>query len=91
MEQINMEKKRVFSGITPSGRIHLGNFVGAISLWLKNQHKYENLFCVVDLHSITNPESIDPNKLRQRIRYILNVLVFYDNLFIKVNYNRKVS
>jgi tryptophanyl-tRNA synthetase len=68
MEQINMEKKRVFSGITPSGRIHLGNFVGAISLWLKNQHKYENLFCVVDLHSITNPESIDPNKLRQRIR-----------------------
>lgn len=43
----------VFSGIQPSGVLHLGNYLGAIKQWLGFQDKYKSLFCVVDLHAIT--------------------------------------
>lgn len=54
-------KKRVFSGIQPTGNIHLGNYLGAIRNWVATQHEFENIFCVVDLHAITLP--IDPKEL----------------------------
>ncbi|MCA9392483.1 tryptophan--tRNA ligase, partial [candidate division WWE3 bacterium] len=60
------KKLRVFSGIQPSGDLHLGNYIGALSQWAKHQDEYENYFCVVDLHAITVEQ--DPEKLHQYIR-----------------------
>lgn len=54
-------KKRVFSGIQPTGNIHLGNYLGAIRNWVQTQEEFENIFCIVDLHAITLP--IDPKEL----------------------------
>ena len=44
---------RIFSGIQPSGELHIGNWLGAVQNWVALQHRYECLFCVVDLHAIT--------------------------------------
>jgi len=44
---------RVFSGIQPSGIIHIGNYVGAIKNWVKIQDNYDSIFCIVDYHAIT--------------------------------------
>jgi tryptophanyl-tRNA synthetase len=52
-----MGKQRVFSGIQPTGNLHLGNYLGAIHNWVEGQSQYENLFCVVDLHAITVPHN----------------------------------
>jgi tryptophanyl-tRNA synthetase len=60
------DRKRVFSGIQPSGNLHLGNYIGAISQWVKMQDQYECFFCIVDLHAITVPQ--DPQKLLAKIR-----------------------
>lgn len=49
------ERKRVFSGIQPTGDIHIGNLLGAISNWVRNQDELESFFCVVDLHALTLP------------------------------------
>jgi len=57
-------KKRIFSGIQPSGNLHLGNYLGAIKNWVKLQDEYDSIFCVVDLHAITVPQ--DPEALRQK-------------------------
>jgi tryptophanyl-tRNA synthetase len=56
-------KPRVFSGIQPSGGLHIGNYLGAIRNWVRNQDKYDNIFCIVDLHAITVPQ--DPAALRE--------------------------
>src|SRR5258708_7520014 len=56
-------KPRVFSGIQPSGGLHIGNYLGAIRNWVRNQDKYDNIFCIVDLHTITVPQ--DPAALRE--------------------------
>ena len=52
-----MTKKRAFSGIQPSGIIHICNYLGAILPWVEIQTKYESIFCVVDLHAITVPQN----------------------------------
>jgi tryptophanyl-tRNA synthetase len=44
---------RIFSGVQPTGNLHLGNYLGALRNWVKLQHDHECLFCVVDLHAIT--------------------------------------
>lgn len=59
-------KKRVFSGIQPSGSIHIGNYLGAIKQWLQYQEEYESIFSIVDLHAITVRQ--DPDALRQHVR-----------------------
>ncbi|MFH1509722.1 MAG: tryptophan--tRNA ligase [Candidatus Nealsonbacteria bacterium] len=56
---------RVFSGIQPTGQIHIGNYLGAIKQWVEMQDKTEPLFCIVDLHSLTVP--YDPKKLKEMI------------------------
>jgi len=56
--------KRIFSGIQPSGVLHLGNYLGAIRNWVSLQDEYDPIFCVVDLHAITIPQK--PNDLRQK-------------------------
>lgn len=57
-------KKRIFSGVQPSGRIHLGNYLGAIKQWVELQNDFSAIFCVVDLHAITVPQ--DPETLRRK-------------------------
>src|SRR5205809_4931567 len=61
--QPNPGKPRVFSGIQPSGGLHLGNYLGAIRNWVRDQDKYDNIFCIVDLHAITLPQ--DPAALKE--------------------------
>jgi len=61
-----LTKKRVFSGVQPTGNIHLGNYLGAIRNWVNAQADYDNIFCIVDLHAITLP--IDPKELHTNIR-----------------------
>jgi tryptophanyl-tRNA synthetase len=56
-------KKRIFSGIQPSGTLHIGNYLGAVKNWITLQEKYESIFCVVDLHAITAAQ--DPRDLRR--------------------------
>jgi tryptophanyl-tRNA synthetase len=55
---------RIFSGIQPSGSLHIGNYLGAVKNWADLQHKYESFFCIVDYHAITVP--YEPADLRAR-------------------------
>ncbi len=50
-------KKRIFSGIQPTGLIHIGNYLGAIRNWVDLQNQYDAVFCIVDLHALTMPEA----------------------------------
>ena len=61
-----MNKKVVFSGIQPTGNIHLGNYLGAVRNWVREQAEKVNYFCIVDLHSLTVPQ--DPDNLRFQTR-----------------------
>ena len=47
------KKLTIFSGVQPSGNLHLGNYLGAISQWVEMQVEYNCIFCVVDYHAIT--------------------------------------
>jgi tryptophanyl-tRNA synthetase len=66
-------KPRVFSGIQPSGSSTIGNYLGAIRNWARDQDRFDNIFCVVDLHAITTPQ--DPVDLRQRTWEIAAILL----------------
>ena len=57
---------RVLSGVQPSGNLHIGNYLGALSNWVRIQHDYESIFCIVDLHAITVYQK--PDELRAKIR-----------------------
>ena len=59
---------RIFSGIQPTGNLHLGNYLGAIRNWVALQHDYECIFCIVDLHALTQPQ--DPAELRASTREV---------------------
>jgi tryptophanyl-tRNA synthetase len=59
---------RVFSGVQPTGRLHLGNYLGAIARFVEMQEEMPCLFCVVDLHAITVAQ--DPHELRQNTREV---------------------
>jgi tryptophanyl-tRNA synthetase len=58
-----MTKKRILSGVQPTGNLHIGNYLGAIRNWVEVQENYDNFFCVVDLHAITVPHK--PETLAQ--------------------------
>lgn len=49
-------RKRIFSGVQPTGNIHIGNYLGAIKNWVGLQKEYDSIFCVVDLHALTIPQ-----------------------------------
>ncbi len=49
-----MTKGRIFSGMQPSGKFHLGNYLGALENWVKLQHEYDCFFCIVDWHALTS-------------------------------------
>ena len=57
---------RIFSGIQPSGELHIGNYLGAVKNWVTLQRQYESFICIVDYHAITVP--YEPADLRQRTR-----------------------
>jgi tryptophanyl-tRNA synthetase len=65
--------KRLFSGIQPTGNIHIGNYLGAIRHWTKLQAEYDAFFCIVDLHAITIPQQ--PDLLRTRTRELAGLLL----------------
>ena len=60
-----MEKKRVFSGVQPSGNLHIGNYLGALKNWVQIQADYESIFGIVDLHAVTVYQ--EPAELRSKI------------------------
>jgi tryptophanyl-tRNA synthetase len=60
--------QRVFSGVQPTGNLHLGNYLGAIRNWVPLQDQAETIFCIVDLHAITQPQ--DPAQLRAQTREV---------------------
>jgi len=67
------ERKAVFSGIQPSGNLHIGNYLGAIKRWVAMQDEYDCIYCVVDLHAITMPQ--DPQELRAQTLQLLGLLI----------------
>ncbi len=64
--------KRVFSGVQPTGNIHLGNYLGALKQFVELQEDHECIYCIVDMHAITVPQ--DPKELRE---HILDVAALY--------------
>ena len=62
------KRTRVFSGIQPSGSLHIGNLLGAIRQWVATQDEKENYFCIVDMHAITTPQ--DPQALQALTREV---------------------
>jgi tryptophanyl-tRNA synthetase len=63
--------KRIFSGAQPTGNVHLGNYLGALRNWVALQHEYDSIFCIVDLHAITQPQ--DPKTLAEKTRELARV------------------
>ena len=68
-----IKKNRMFSGVQPSGDLHLGNYLGAIKNFVTLQKEYECFFCVVDLHAITVWQ--DPVKLEQKTRGVIAAFI----------------
>ena len=67
------EKKRIFSGIQPSGALTIGNYLGAIQNWVKLQEDYQSIFCVVDMHALTVRQV--PAELRRRTYETLAIYI----------------
>jgi len=61
-----MSKGRIFSGMQPSGKFHLGNYLGALDNWIKLQHEYDCVFSIVDWHALTSSYE-DPARLQENI------------------------
>ena len=80
-----MEKQTIFSGMRPTGALHLGNYFGALENWVKLQEEYTCFFGVVDYHAMTMP--YNPSKLREQVWELLfNLMatgVQSDRLFIQ--------
>lgn len=80
-------KQRVFSGIQPTGKITIGNYLGAVQNWVNLQNQYENIFCIVNSHAITTKQ--DPNLLLEHTYDMAAILLAcgidpaQSNLFIQ--------
>ncbi|HEV2827660.1 MAG TPA: tryptophan--tRNA ligase [Pyrinomonadaceae bacterium] len=74
--------KRIFSGVQPTGNIHLGNYLGALRNWVSLQHEYESFFCIVNLHAITSRQ--DPKLLAEKTRELARI-------YLAVGIDPKVS
>jgi len=64
---------RIFSGIQPTGRKHLGNYIGAIAQYVAGQERGEGIYCIVDLHALTKP--YEPQELREGLYDLLAILL----------------
>ncbi len=67
------ERKIVFSGIQPSGNLHIGNYLGAIKRWVEMQDQYDCIYCIVDMHAITVPH--DPKVLHETTLELAALLI----------------
>jgi len=74
--------KRIFSGVKPTGPLHLGNYLGALRNWVQLQHEYESFFCIVNLHAVTIP--IDP-------AYLSSLTIEIARLYIALGIDPSVS
>lgn len=63
--------KRIFSGVQPTGNVHLGNYLGALRNWVALQHEYESFFCIVNLHALTTRQ--DPKLLAEKTRELARI------------------
>jgi len=78
-----MHKKRVFSGVQPTGNLHLGNYLGAIKNFVDLQNKFECVYCVVDLHAITNhqnPKDLESNTLETIASFVASGISIEKNI-----------
>jgi tryptophanyl-tRNA synthetase len=66
-------KARVLSGIQPTGHLHIGNYLGALRNWVKIQHDFDSIFCIVDLHAITVYQ--EPAALEQQITQLAGLFL----------------
>jgi len=66
-DNLTTSRPRVLSGMRPTGRLHLGNYMGALYNWVQLQHQYDCYFFIADLHALTT-DYADPTALRQSIR-----------------------
>ena len=74
---IDNQKKRIFSGIKPTGVLTLGSYLGAIKNWLELQDEYNCIYCIVDMHAVTerqNPAELRARALEQLAGYIASGL-----------------
>ncbi|WP_370154752.1 tryptophan--tRNA ligase [Ferrovibrio sp.] len=67
-------QRRIFSGIQPTGNLHLGNYLGAVRNWVALQAEYECIFCMVDMHAIT-ASLLDPDELRRSTRELAAAMI----------------
>jgi tryptophanyl-tRNA synthetase len=74
--------KRIFSGVKPTGPLHLGNYLGALRNWVALQHEYESFFCIVNLHAVTIP--VDP-------AYLAGLTMEIARLYLVVGLDPEVS
>jgi tryptophanyl-tRNA synthetase len=75
-------KRRIFSGIKPTGPLHLGNYLGALRNWVELQHEYESFFCIVNLHAITIP--VDP-------AYLANLTIEIARLYVALGIDPQIA
>jgi len=66
MKRVKMSRKIIFSGIKPTGNLHIGNYIGAMKQWIELQKNYDCIYGIVDLHAITIPQN--PKILKEKIR-----------------------
>ena len=71
--QLDGEKKRIFSGVQPTGNLHLGNYLGAIKNWVNLQNDIFSIFSIVDLHAITVPQ--EPLKLKSSTHEVAAAII----------------
>lgn len=74
--------KRIFSGVKPTGPLHLGNYLGALRNWVQLQHEYESFFCIVNLHAVTIP--IEP-------AYLSRLTIEIARLYLAVGIDPTIS
>jgi tryptophanyl-tRNA synthetase len=70
---MTIAETRIFSGIQPTGRKHLGNYIGAIRHYVEGQDRGDGIYCIVDLHAITVPQ--EPAELRERLHDTAAILI----------------
>lgn len=68
-------KPRVFSGIQPTGKLHLGNYIGALSQWVENQDRYECIYSIVDLHALTSLDAHRAAAIAEQVRQTAALLI----------------
>ena len=84
MEETKKETNLIFSGVQPTGNLHLGNYLGAIKNWEKLQKTKKCIFCIVDLHAMTTSEN--RNEIKKNTREVAAAYIASGINMIKTSY-----